>query len=67
MFYSNVLGVKKDYKKAMKYYLLAAEQNHDVVQNNIGVLYEHGRGVEKDLSEAKNGILRLLYWEIRRQ
>ena len=45
-------GVEKDEKKAMEYYVEAA--NEDVVEamHNIGYLYQHGKGVDVDLKEA---------------
>ncbi|NDB69935.1 MAG: hypothetical protein EB015_18430, partial [Methylocystaceae bacterium] len=42
----------KDYAEAMKWYLLAANQNNPAAQNGIGVLYVYGLGVKADAVEA---------------
>ena len=44
--------MKKDYHEAVKWYRLAADQNYHRAQNNLGVCYEYGLGVEKDPTEA---------------
>ena len=41
-----------NYKKAMEWYEKAAEQGHAKAQNNLGVMYRHGRGVDKSGSSA---------------
>ena len=38
----------EDYKEAVKWYRKAAEQGHDVAQNNLGVMYGFGVGVLQD-------------------
>jgi len=43
-----VNDVKVNYQIALKYYTLAAEQNHGTAITNIGTLYNTGKGVEKD-------------------
>ena len=45
-------GVAQDYEEAMKWYRKAAAQGNAMAQNNIGLLYELGKGVEKDYEEA---------------
>ena len=45
-------GHKQDYKEAVKWWLLAAEQGHADAQYGLGLCYENGSGVDKDLSEA---------------
>ena len=45
-------GVKKDYKKAVKWTRLAAEQGNSKGQYNLGSLYLNGRGVRKDYIKA---------------
>lgn len=42
------LGVKKDYKEAIKWYSLAAAQNDHDSWLGLGRLYAHGRGVKRD-------------------
>ena len=42
----------KNYAKAMKYYLYAANKNHDLAQYMIGVMYNNGEGVTQDSAEA---------------
>ena len=39
-------GVAKDPAEAVKWYRKAAEQNYAPAQNNLGLCYENGRGVE---------------------
>ena len=38
-------GVPQDYKGAIKWYRLAAEQGHAKAQSNLGSMYGNGRGV----------------------
>lgn len=47
------LGVPPDPAVAMKWYLLAAAQNHPSAQNNIGFLYAQGKGVPQDNNKAR--------------
>ena len=42
----------QDYKEAVKWYRLAAEQGHAEAQINLGVMYETGRGVLQDNTMA---------------
>lgn len=48
----------KDYAKAMKYYLYAAEKNNDVAQCKIGSMYRNGEGVTQDNSIAMKWYLK---------
>lgn len=43
----------KEYEKAVYYYQKAAAQEYAYAQSNLGILYKHGRGVSKDIEEAK--------------
>ena len=43
---------KQDYKKAVEWWLLAAEQGNADAQYGLGCCYEEGHGVDKNLSEA---------------
>ena len=43
---------EKNYSEAMSWYLKSARQNYSPAINNIGFLYDTGKGVEKDLKEA---------------
>jgi TPR repeat protein len=45
-------GVRKSYKKAVKWYRKAAEQGHFGAQNNLGAMYLEGNGVKKSYDEA---------------
>jgi len=45
-------GVARDYAAALVQYQLAAAQNYDLAQNQIGVVYDKGYGVAKDFAEA---------------
>ncbi|MGH9910436.1 MAG: tetratricopeptide repeat protein [Nitrososphaerales archaeon] len=47
LMYANGLGVVQDYKKAASYTATAAEQGDTQTQYNLGVLYEHGLGLEQ--------------------
>src|SRR5438128_1493169 len=39
---------KKEYKMAIKYYQLSADQGNANAQNNLGYMYHNGFGVNKD-------------------
>ena len=41
-----------DYKEAVKWYRLAAEQGDAFAQNNLGLMYDEGHGVPQDYHEA---------------
>ncbi|MEN9378184.1 MAG: hypothetical protein RL710_3341, partial [Pseudomonadota bacterium] len=41
-------GVARDYKEALRWYRLAADQGHAKARHNIGVMHDKGRGVSKD-------------------
>lgn len=45
-------GVERDYKKALKYYTKAAEQNDKIAVNNLGSLYYSGIGTKRDSRKA---------------
>ena len=38
-------GVTQDYKEAVKWYQLSAEQGHPEAQYKLGVMHENGKGV----------------------
>jgi hypothetical protein len=57
--YNCGLGVEQSFKEAMKWYLLAANQNHPGAQYNIGSLYQNGLGVEQDFEEAMKWYLKV--------
>jgi|GEM_PF-337016 len=44
---------KEDFKKAYSYYKKGAEHNNGKACFGLGILYEKGRGVEKDINKAK--------------
>ena len=46
--YVNGLGVLQDYKEAVKWYRLAAEQGLAQAQSNLGFMYGKGQGVLQD-------------------
>ena len=50
--YDNGEGVPQDYKEAVKWYRLAAEQGHAKAQYNLGLMYDNGEGVPQDYKEA---------------
>ena len=43
--------VEKDVKKAVEYFKLSAMQGYGFAQNDLGLLYERGEGVSKDLKK----------------
>lgn len=45
-------GVDQGYKQAMYWYLKAAAQESVGAYVNIGYMYKHGQGVEKDYQAA---------------
>ena len=42
------LGVLQDYKVAMMWFKKSASSNISMAQNNLGLIYEQGRGVDQD-------------------
>ena len=46
--YDNGQGVLQDYKTAVKWYILSAEQGNAEAQYNLGVMYALGQGVIED-------------------
>ena len=50
--YAQGQGVPQDYKTAVKWYKLAAEQGDAVAQSYLGVMYEEGKGVPQDYVRA---------------
>ena len=46
-------AIEGDYKTALKEWQSLADQGNASAQYNLGVMYENGRGVLKDLSKAK--------------
>jgi len=46
-------GAPLDYKEAIRWYTLAAEQGHPTAQYNLAVLYVNGQGVEPDTLQAQ--------------
>ena len=45
-------GVPQDFKKAVYWYRLSANQGNDLAQRQLGLLYERGDGVQQDYVEA---------------
>ena len=50
--YGDGEGVPQDYKEAVRWLRLAAEQGDSDAQNNLGLMYEEGEGVPQDYSQA---------------
>jgi hypothetical protein len=50
--YDNGQGVPQDYKEAVKWYRLAADQGDAMAQFNLGLMYSGGPGVPQDYKEA---------------
>jgi hypothetical protein len=51
-------GVTQDYKAAVKWFKLAAEQELAFAQFNLGVMYQKGQGVTQDNTRA------YMWWNI---
>ncbi|KAI8880691.1 HCP-like protein, partial [Backusella circina FSU 941] len=49
---------RKQFDKALAWYILAAMENHSFAQNNIGVLYRNGDGVPKNYLCAMKWLLK---------
>ena len=49
---SYFLTVPKDYKEAVKWYKLAADQGNEEAQYKLGNCYYNGNGVDKNIEEA---------------
>jgi TPR repeat protein len=56
--YYNGQGVARNYKSAVKWWKLAAEQGQSQSQSNLGVMYDNGRGVLRDYVRAH------MWWSI---
>jgi TPR repeat protein len=52
LMYENGIGVSKDEKEAVAWYLKAALQGNSNAQYNLAVLYENGRGSDVNFSQA---------------
>ena len=50
--YARSLWTKKDYKGALKWYKISAEQGYDFAQFYLAMMYHDGQGTEKDDKEA---------------
>ena len=50
--YDEGQGVPQDYKEALKWYRLSAEQGDADAQYNLGWMYDEGQGVPQDNKEA---------------
>ena len=50
--YADGQGVKQDYKEAVKWFRLGADQGYANAQWGLGLLYVGGQGVAKDEKEA---------------
>ena len=50
--YQTGKGVAQDYKTAVKWYTLAAEQGNAKAQSLLGIMYETGKGVAQDYVKA---------------
>lgn len=49
---SNENFLEPDYEKAVCYYQILVEKKNPAAMNNLAILYERGRGVEKNLQKA---------------
>ena len=46
------IGVEKDYKKAMEWFMISAKDGNEFAQANIGLMYSDGKGVKQDYKKA---------------
>lgn len=51
--YADGMGVKQDFKEALKWYQRSASRGFALSQYRLGTLYERGLGVEKDVRRAR--------------
>ncbi len=47
-----ICGVQRDAAAAARQYAAAAQQQHAAACSNLGAMYEHGLGVQQDVTEA---------------
>ena len=59
-YFHGYYGTKVDYAKALKWYQKAAEKGHTTAQCQLGIMYENGNGVAKDLNEAEKWYMKAL-------
>ena len=52
LMYANGQGVTQDYKEAVKWWRLSADQGNASAQSNLGDMYADGKGVTQDYKEA---------------
>jgi TPR repeat protein len=45
-------GVPRDFAQAVLWFTRAAERGHAMAQANLGIMYEFGNGIPKDLVRA---------------
>ena len=50
--YAKGHGVEQDYKQAVTWYRMAANQGYAKAQSNLGVMYDKGYGVKQDYYQA---------------
>ena len=59
-------SVTQDYEQAVDWFRKSAAQGNANAQSNLGVMYQNGWGVEKDLAQPKSGIKKPPIKEINR-
>ena len=52
-YYSGAKGLPQDYSKAIELWLRAGEHGNAAAYHNLAVVYDNGRGVERDMKKAK--------------
>jgi len=50
--YDNGKGTPQDYKQALKWYRIAAEQGHAKAQYSLAIMYDNGKGTPQDYKQA---------------
>ncbi|MDY6843953.1 MAG: hypothetical protein SVW57_07680 [Thermodesulfobacteriota bacterium] len=50
--YQDGLGIKRNLRKAIHYYMFSASQGYDSVQLNLSIIYANLPGKRRDLTEA---------------
>ena len=51
-------GVALDYKRAVKWYTLAANQGHAKAQHNLALMYLTGKGAKQSVTKAKELLMK---------
>ena len=56
MMYAKGEGVSQDYKEAVKWFRMSAEQGHAAAQSNLGTMYGTGQEALKIIRRRSSGL-----------